>query len=163
LIAVVAGMSIGPPAFAHAASVAICLSESVILWARGRPLSDAGQGGMNFVAVTVRMPSAIDAASPALSSCQCRAPISPALWQDAQLVSRIGLIAFSNDGPPEATLDCGPVMRVEILCLVGSTAVSFIVSVTSSLVVTRPESEIGPMPKVESLVSATAVACTMPL
>src|SRR6478752_1188343 len=106
--------SSGPPAFAQAASVDSCAGLRTRRCASGTPLSDAGHGGMYFVSVTVRMPSATAAASPAVSRRQCSEPTSPLLWHDAQLPSRIGRTAEANDGPPLASLACGPVMLVGI-------------------------------------------------
>src|SRR6516164_6098324 len=109
------------------------------------------------------MPWEIDAASPALSRTQCSEPTWPELWHEAQFCSRIGATAFLNEGPPAMVLACGPVICVGMAYCDGSSAVSFMVSATSSPVETRPWRVIGPMPNVESLTWVVAFAVSLPL
>ncbi len=109
------------------------------------------------------MPCETEAASPAVSRTQCSEPTCPELWHEAQFCSRIGATAALNDGPPAMVLACGPVMVLGMAYWLGSSAVRFNVSATSSPVDTRPCSVIGPMPNVESLMLVVALTVSLPL
>ena len=117
---------------------AISSSVSAIVCLSGTPTSEAGHGGMCLVSVTVLRPSDTDWASPAVSMVSWWAPIWPVLWHETQLASRMGCTVLANDGASSASLASGPVIVVGMVRSVGSYAVSFRVSVTSSEVETMP-------------------------
>src|SRR5581483_5688436 len=109
------------------------------------------------------MPSETAAASPAVSSVHCAAPTWPGLWHDAQFASRAGITTRANDGLSwERGADGGAAISVGIANLDGSSAVSVIVNVTSSDVLTRPTIEMGPMPHVDIFTCVVAVSVSLP-
>src|SRR5882724_9976535 len=108
------------------------------------------------------MPSEIAAASPASRSVQCAAPTSPGLWHDAQFVLSTGMIAVLNEGLSEPLTFVGGEIWFGIVNFDGLSAVSFIVSVTSSEVLTRPAIEIGPIPNDDIFTFVVAVAVSLP-
>ena len=119
---------------------------------------------MYLAATTVPIPSDTFWASAAVSSVQCAAPTSPVVWHDAQLACSAGMTTVLNDGlSPLRGAPGGAAIWLGTVNFDGSIAVSFIVSVTSSLVLTSPAMLIGPMPKVDIFTLVVAVAVSLPL
>ena len=116
------------------------------------------------VPTTEPMPSEILAASAAVSSVQCAAPTWPGLWHDAQLAcsDRHDRRSRTTGCPSARGADAGAAIAVGTVNFDGSSAVSFIVSVTSSEVLTSPAMLIGPMPNVDIFTFAVAVAVSLP-
>ena len=80
------------------------------------------------------------------------------MWHDAQLACSAGITTSLNDGLSllwDPSL--GAAMRSGTVNFDGSSAVSCIVSVTSSPVLTSPAMLIGPMPNVDIFTVAVAV------
>src|SRR4051812_16612280 len=138
----VRGTSSCPPALAQSASVASALDDSLRGSCTATPLSDAGHGGMYPARVASAMPLANVDASPALSSFMTSAPMLPAVWHEAQFVTRIGSTDLEYDGlSPEAATFVRSGIRVGTACVAVSTAVTSRPSFSWSSVDRRPTME----------------------
>ena len=112
---------------------------------------------------TVPMPSEIAFASAAVLSVHWEAPTWPGLWHDAQFASSAGITTSLNDGLSfERGASGGAAIWDAIVNFDGSSAVSVIVSVTSSEVLTSPAIEIGPMPQDDIFTCVVAVSVSFP-
>src|SRR4051794_37884872 len=109
------------------------------------------------------MPSDTAWASAAVSNVQCAAPTWPAMWHEAQLASRAGSTTFWNDGlSPERAAPGGAAIEVGMVNFDGSRATTFIVSATSSPVLTSPAIEIGPMWNADIFTFVIAFTVSLP-